>query len=200
MISLFFFFYLWFIFIRVETMYIKLLLKNIIVGLMNKKQYINYLRRKGVTIGQECEIEKDVNFGSEPFLIAIGNNTRISKGVQFITHDGGMWVLRNLGLIEKDAVKYGKITIGCNVNIGWNTIILPGVTIGNNCIIAAGAVLTKSVPDNTIWGGVPAKKIESITEYYEKNKNNLVPTYNLNRKQKYAYLLKYRPEWFERKE
>lgn len=194
--------YLRVIFISLATyggrfMRLSRLLKPIVLEMMSKESYIAFLRKKGVCIGEGCDIEKSVNFGSEPFLVKIGNNTRISKDVEFITHDGGMWVLRNLGLIDKNAVKYGKITIGNNVNIGWNAIIMPGVTIGNNCIIAAGAVLTKDVPDNTIWGGVPAKMIESITEYYEKNKSNLMPTFNMDCKTKYAYLLEHKPEWFD---
>lgn len=50
-----------------------------------------------------------------------------------------------------------KVTIGNDVWIGARVIILPGVTIGNGCIIAAGAVVTKDIPDYTIAGGVPAK-------------------------------------------
>ena len=174
---------------------IKTILKKIFISMMNNEQYVNFLKNKGIKIGEKCVIEKDVIFGSEPFLITIGNNTRISKGVNFITHDGGIWVLRNLGLVDKTAVKYGKICVGDNVNIGWNAIIMPGVSIGNNCIIAAGAVVTKDVPDNTIWGGVPAKKIETIGEYYEKNKNELDLTYGFSLKQKIDYFKKNKSEW-----
>lgn len=54
------------------------------------------------------------------------------------------------------------VTIGNDVWIGGNCIILPGVTIGNNVVVAAGAVVTKDVPDNCVVGGVPAKFIKSI--------------------------------------
>lgn len=54
------------------------------------------------------------------------------------------------------------IRIGCNVWIGANATVLPGVTIGDNAVIAAGAVVTKDVPANTVVGGVPAKSIRQI--------------------------------------
>ena len=57
--------------------------------------------------------------------------------------------------------KFGAIVIGDNVYIGSEALIMPGVTIGSNCVIAAGAV-----PSNTVWGGVPAKQIKTLEEYY----------------------------------
>lgn len=54
------------------------------------------------------------------------------------------------------------VTIGNDVWIGGNATILPGVTIGNNVVVAAGAVVTKDVPDNCVVGGVPAKVIKEI--------------------------------------
>ena len=58
---------------------------------------------------------------------------------------------------------YAKpVRIGNDVWIGGNVTILPGVTIGNNVVVAAGAVVTKDIPDNTLVGGVPAKKIRDL--------------------------------------
>lgn len=109
-----------------------------------------------------------MEFGSEPYLIELGNNVRITNGVRFVTHDGGLWVLRNLGRIDVSIGKFGKIKVGSNTHIGWNAIIMPGVTIGKNCIIGCGAVVTKDIPDNSVAAGVPAKVIESIEDYYTK--------------------------------
>ena len=67
-------------------------------------------------------------------------------------------------LLPKEAVKYGRISIGDNCNIGWDTIIMPNVQIGKNCVIGAGAVVTKSIPNGEIWAGIPAKKIETTEE------------------------------------
>lgn len=135
--------------------------------------------KNGGKIGEACEIHPSVVFGSEPYLIEIGNKVRITDGCKFITHDGGMWVLRNLYPDMKEADKFGRIIIRDNVNIGWNVIIMPGVTIGENVVIGAGAVVTKDIPDNSIAAGIPAKVIESITDYYNKNKDKVLHTKSL---------------------
>ena len=62
----------------------------------------------------------------------------------------------------------GEIKIGNNVFIGVNAIILPGVTIGDNSINAAGSVVTKSCKGNTIFAGNPARPIGDIDESYKK--------------------------------
>lgn len=58
-------------------------------------QYPDYLRKSGMKIGENCEIFKSANFGSEPYLVTLGNHVRINDGVKLITHDGGYWVLRS---------------------------------------------------------------------------------------------------------
>lgn len=154
-------------------------------------QYVEILKRGGVQIGNGCTINKDVIFGTEPYLISIGNNVRLTSGVKMVTHDGGLFVPRNLGLIDQRADKMGRIRIGNNVNVGWNAIIMPGVTIGNNCIVGAGAIVNKDVPDNSVVAGVPARVIETIEEYVEKNKDMVVLTKDMSRKEKKAYLLEH---------
>ncbi len=60
---------------------------------------------------------------------------------------------------------YGKeVRIGNNVWIGGNTVICPGVTVGNNCVIGAGSVVTRDIPDWTVAAGNPCRVIRSITE------------------------------------
>lgn len=171
-------------------MFFKRLFKSILLFCMPQSKYIDYLRKRGVGIGENCDIEKSAYFGSEPFLISMGNNVRITRNVKFITHDGGIWVLRNLNLVDNKSVKYGKIVIGNNVNIGWDSIIMPGVSIGNNCIIGAGAIVTKDIPDNSVVVGVPGRVIETVSEYYNKVHNKLVPTYGMNANELEMYLEK----------
>ena len=65
------------------------------------------------------------------------------------------------------------ITIGNDVWIGGNCTILPGVTIGNNVVVAAGAVVTKDVPDNCVVGGVPAKVIRELENDISEEERNL---------------------------
>lgn len=118
-------------------------------------------------IGDDCEIYPGVAFGSEPYLISIGNHVRITANVTFITHDGGVWVLRETKSAP-DIDRLGAISIGNNVMIGIRAFLMPGIRIGNNCIVAAGAVVTRDVPDNSIVAGVPAHVISDIESYYKK--------------------------------
>ena len=156
--------------------------------LCSEKTRQKILKKRGVKIGENCVIFKNAKFGSEPYLVSMGNNVRITSNVQFITHDGGMWVLRNLYKLN-NADKFGRIDIGNTVHIGWNVTIMPGVSIGDNCIIGVGAVVTKDIPDNSIAVGVPAKVIQSIDEYYLKNRDKVVYTKQLNRFEKKNFLL-----------
>ncbi len=149
---------------------------------------IRYAQKKGVKVGGNCEFHQRIFWGSEPFLITIGDNVRITNDVKFITHDGGIWVLRNNNLLT-NSDKFGKITVGNNVHIGMNSIIMPGVNIGNNVVIGCGAVVTKDIPDNSVAVGVPAKVIETIDEYYEKTKCYCVETKKMNYIDKKKYLI-----------
>ena len=116
-----------------------------------------------------------------PFICDFGNRVKFGKNV-FINHSA---ILSASGGIEfEDGVSvapgvriatinhdfnnrhtiytYGKVTIKKNAWIGMNATICPGVTIGENAVIAAGAVVTKDVPDNTVVGGCPAKIIKEL--------------------------------------
>lgn len=168
-----------------------MVIKKIINKIRLSKNVIEFWKMKGMIVGENCEIYRSASFGSEPYLIHIGNHVRINSGVNFVTHDGGAWVLREY--INDDYAKkidlFGKITVGNNVHIGTNAIIMPGVTIGNNCIIGCGAIVTKSIPDNSIAVGVPARVIETIDEYIEKNKGRFEYTKQMNYDEKKKYLL-----------
>lgn len=161
--------------------------------LLSNDRYISYLKKTGVKIGSNCDIARDVSFGSEPYLICIGNHVRVNCGVKFITHDGGYWVLRDkysgFGTEFIDADYLAEIKVGNNVHIGTNATIMPGVEIGDNVVIAVGAVVTHDVPSNTIVGGIPAKEIESLNEYASKARIKSYPTKNMNSQEKKKYIL-----------
>lgn len=151
-------------------------------------RYEKFLRDEGVKIGSGCDIAYSCSFGSEPYLIEIGDQVRINVGVQLITHDGGVWVLRNLYEWAKDIDVFGKIIVGNNVHIGTNATIMPGVTIGDNVVVACNAVVTHNVPDNSIVAGIPARVIETIDEYEMKCKDRAVFTKFMNPDDKKQYL------------
>ena len=110
-----------------------------------------YNKYLDVKFGKNVRIIHFPRFGSEPYLIEIGNNVTITRGVSFVNHDGGVGLLRQ----DYPGINiYGKIIIGNNVFIGINSIIFPNVHIGNNVIIGAGSLVTKNIPDNSIAAGV----------------------------------------------
>lgn len=141
-------------------------------------------RKEGVIIGENCNIQTH-NFGSEPYLVKIGNHVQITSGVKFFTHGGG-WVFR-----DKDPGfdTFGKIIIKNNVYIGNNALLMPGIIIGNNVIIGSGAVVTKSIADNMIVAGNPAKVIGDYDTLYKKLKPFNLNTKHLNAQEKKSFLL-----------
>jgi carbonic anhydrase/acetyltransferase-like protein (isoleucine patch superfamily) len=85
-----------------------------------------------------------------------------------ITHDGGIRVIQTLDPERYGTVhKFGRIEIRDNCVIGWGAIILPGVRIGPDCVIAAGSVVTRSIPPGVLAAGNPAKPVMSIQGYAE---------------------------------
>jgi acetyltransferase-like isoleucine patch superfamily enzyme len=128
---------------------------------------INRLKKKGLQIADDCRMLGMPFFGSEPFLISIGKKVTISGRVVFITHDGATAVFRSDPTYSK-VRKFGRITVHDNCFIGYGALIMPGVTIGPNSVVAAHALVTKDVPPDTVVGGNPAKPISSVTDYAEK--------------------------------
>ncbi len=116
-------------------------------------------KRKNLIINNNCHIGRDVFFDLWAPVI-IGNNVTISMRTTFITHMyTGNSYLKEVGYEDKSAPIY----LLDGAYIGANTVILPGVTIGKNTIVAAGSVVNKNVSDNTLVGGVPAKKIKTLS-------------------------------------
>lgn len=143
--------------------YIKLLLAN------EYSKYKIYQKFLGIEFGSGVRILHFPRFGSEPYLIKIGNNVTITRGVCFVNHDGGVALFRS----EYPGLNvYGRIEIGNNVFIGLNSIILKGVKVGNNVIIGAGSIINKNIPDNVVVAGVPARIIGTIESYKAKSLNN----------------------------
>ena len=92
--------------------------------------------------------------------VTIGNHVNLAQGITVtaLNHNFKDTSRR----IDEQGFSTKPIMIEDDVWIGANAVILPGVTIGKHVVVAAGAVVTKDVPDNTIVGGVPAKEIKKI--------------------------------------
>ena len=139
----------------------------------NKREYMTqYFRKKGIKCGKNCNILSDI-CTKEPFLISIGDNVTISSNVHFITHDAS--VAKVFGS-EIGSDIFGKIVIGNNCFIGLGSIILPGVELADNTIVAAGAVVTKSFSEGKIIiGGNPARIIGDWDSFKEKTEPYIFP-------------------------
>ena len=122
----------------------------------------NISEKKGIKLGEGCCIYSDIS-SSESCLITVGNNVTISNDVQFLTHDNS---IDRLAPEVSDVL--GEIKIGDNCFIGARAIILPGVTLGNECVVAVGSVVTKSYPPDSVLGGNPAKLIGNSKEFVKK--------------------------------
>ena len=107
-----------------------------------------------MTLGKNIIINKGATILS-PGRVVIEDNVLIGPEVKITTVDHDLHDRHNL-------FHFGKVTIRENAWIGIGAVICPGVTIGKNAVVAAGAVVTKDVPDNVMVGGVPAKFIKKI--------------------------------------
>lgn len=120
--------------------------------------------KQGMKVGKNVRFLGNHNFGSEPFLIEIGDDVTVSADVTFVIHD--------------------------NCFIGAGTIIMPGVEIGPNAVVGAGSIVTKDVAPETVVAGIPIREICSLEEYALKSKNACLPyNYENYKKNKKAELI-----------
>lgn len=158
---------------------------NRLVGLCRRfcnpssSEYAEYLRLHGgfYSIGEGCNILKHTVF-LDPAYVRIGKNVGFST-CTIIGHGGEVAVLNVT--YNKKLESVGKVDIRDNCFIGYNALVLPNVTIGPNSIVAAGAVVTRDVPEGVIVGGVPAKIIGTTDAYVAKLERQTaeVPWYEL---------------------
>lgn len=153
-----------------------------------------YAREIGVTIGKNCFINTR-NWSSEPYLITIGNNVQITHCVSIHTHGGGQAIRKN----HPEFDVFGKVVIEDWAYIGAYSQIMPGVTIGEGALVAAGSVVTKSVAPHTVVGGNPARYICTTEEYYKRNEKYDLGTKGKSHEEKKKILLSVSDELFIKK-
>ncbi len=123
------------------------------------------LVKKGLVVGKNFDRHiGTIIDDSHPWLISIGDNVEFAPRVHVLSHDTSTNLITG-------KTRLGFVTIGNNVFVGANTIILPNVTIGDNVIIGAGSVVSCSIPSNSIAVGNPAKVICSYDEYVNRKMN-----------------------------
>lgn len=113
-----------------------------------------------ISVGNNVTISENVKIRANTM---IGNDVLIGPGVHIITVNHGLDAIDTLIRLQEE--KENTVQIGDDVWIGTNAIILPGVKIASHAIVAAGAIVTKDIPEYAIVGGNPAK----ILKYRGKN-------------------------------
>lgn len=156
---------------------LKRIIKRAIFGYRGSQEdYIKYLRKCGVKVGNHVEIfnpQDTVIETLNPHLLQIGDYVSMTGPVTILNHDYSVCVAKKWTKGEILG-KQRTTIIGDNVFLGWGACILPGARVGNNTIIGAYSVVSGTVEDNSVYAGNPAKRICSIEDYYEKIKNSQI--------------------------
>lgn len=143
--------------------------------------------------GNDCYIPIHL-LKRESYLLSLGDNVWLTYGTSVILHDASVQVVKKAkGIDWLD--KINRIVIGDNVFIGNNAMILPGVTIGSNCIVGGGTVVTKDIPSNSVVAGNPGHVILSFDEYADKCKT-ITEKYPWKKETPATELRKLREEYF----
>lgn len=128
------------------------------------------MRNRFYFLGKNVELYT-INFGTEPYLISIHDNAVCAAGVKFINHDVSVHCIAHyLGMKRDEIDKVGSIELFDNCFVGAYSILMPNCSVGKNSIVAAGSIVTKHIPDNEVWGGIPARFIMTTEEYALKMK------------------------------
>ena len=181
----------------------KLRIRNLYFSILpSSKARTRFIEKHNIfdSIGENC-LWQPTKLPTEPKHVRLHNNVTVSTGTRFFTHDGTWVTFSRQDRAEGNPRKYHHhiepIEIMDNVMIGGNAIILPGVRIGPNAVVAGGSVVTKDVPEGSIVGGNPAKVIGSYWKLKERRIKE-------NEEMKYTYALderRIKKDWedFEKK-
>lgn len=131
--------------------------------IFNNPEYLNqFYRKKGTKIGKNVLLCNNI-YIPDPEFVSMGDDVVVSSNVSFITHD------HSIKKMSDKSNLFGKIVIGNNCFIGYGAILLYGVELSENIIVASGSVVTKSFKtSNVIIAGNPAKIIGTWEDFYKK--------------------------------
>jgi acetyltransferase-like isoleucine patch superfamily enzyme len=154
---------------------------------------VRYFRRQGVEIGEGVEIfgANLFTFGSEPYLVSIGNQVTISHDVDFITHDGGMRTARDK---YPDAYLYGRIQVADRCFVGAHCVLLLGAKVGVGSVIGSGSIVTGEIPSGVVAIGAPARPVKSVEDYIQESKHSWIDTRGLTNNAKKELLCRKLPK------
>lgn len=125
-------------------------------------------RRMGMKVGTGCRLYS-LQVASEAELVEIGDGVIVSGEVMFVTHDGALYTA--LDQFPEVNGHYGRIKIGSNSFLGMRAVIMPGVELGENCVVAAAAVVMDSFPANSVIAGNPASYVCPRSMYLDMKRN-----------------------------
>lgn len=150
-------------------------MRKIVLGYKaSSDEYISYLRKKGILIGDNVRIfspNHTIIDDLHPHMLSIGNNVNMTGPVTILCHDYSTIACQGIGGYFGN-VK--SVTIGNNVFLGWGATILPGTTIEDNVIVGAGAVVTGRLMGESVYAGNPARLIMIMEEYLDKRENSQI--------------------------
>ncbi len=167
---------------------IKKLYRKYYHTIVRRTNPLKYAKKIGVNVSGRLYIYGSITWGSEPWIISVGDNVHLTHGVKFITHDGGTLLFRDR-VPDLEITK--PITVGDNVYVGNDVIFMPGVKVGSNVVIGAGAIVTRDIPDNSVAVGIPARVIKTADEYFEKLQKESLHLGHLKGEEKDKALMEY---------
>lgn len=147
---------------------------------------VHRARQMGMKVGERCRLYS-LNIASEAELVELGDGVIVSGEVMFVTHDGAVFTA--LPQFPNVNGHYGRIRVGNDCFLGMRAVLMPGVELGDRCIVAAGAVVMHSFPANSVIAGNPAEYICSTTAYMNLKKRAPGTVYDAE----YPFPAKYPP-------
>lgn len=147
---------------------IRSILRNLL-NILREEPNLRTLKRNGLTVGKNFKMLSQCRIDfSHCWHITIGDNVTFAPRVHILAHDASTWT--HLGY-----TKVANVRIGDNVFIGASTTVLPGVDIGNDCIIGAGSLVNRSIPAGHVAAGNPARVIMTTADYMNKQQAKMTP-------------------------